>query len=70
MRTSLGNAILLICVSAWILGSILLAATAYLVPQDIQTLRQQLRERAEHERRMQSQAGEAYPEPAADSSPQ
>jgi len=44
--TSLGQAILVICVSAWILGSILLAFTAYFVPQDIETLRQQLRERA------------------------
>jgi MFS family permease len=47
--TSLGRAILLICVSAWILGSILLAFTAYVIPQDIGTLREQMRERAARE---------------------
>jgi MFS family permease len=51
--SSLGNAILVICVSAWIIGSIFLALTAYLVPQDIHALREQMRERAEHERQMQ-----------------
>jgi MFS family permease len=51
--SSLGNAILMICVSAWILGAIFLAFTAYLVPHDINTLRGQLRERAEHERQLQ-----------------
>ena len=51
--SSLGNAILIICVSAWILGAIFLAFTAYLVPVDIHTLREQLRERAEHERQIQ-----------------
>ncbi len=47
---SLHLAILLICVSAWIAGSILLAFTAYLLPPDIETLRGQMRDRAEHER--------------------
>lgn len=51
--SSLHNAILIICVSTWILGAILLGITAYLVPQDIQTLRSQLRERAELERARQ-----------------
>ena len=44
--TSLGQAILVICVSAWIIGSIFLAFTAYFVPRDIGTLRQQMRDRA------------------------
>lgn len=48
--SSLGNAILLICVTAWILGSIFLAITAYLVPQDIHHLRTQMQERAESEK--------------------
>lgn len=48
-ETSLGQAILLICISTWILGSIFLAVTAYLVPTDIHTLRGQMRQRAEHE---------------------
>ncbi len=51
--SSLGNAILMICVSAWLLGAVFLAFTAYLVPQDIHTLRAQLQARAEHERQMQ-----------------
>lgn len=57
--TSLGQAILLICVSAWILGSILLAFTAYLIPQDIGTLREQMQERAAREQRRA--AGEIIP---------
>lgn len=49
-NSSLHLAILVICVSAWLIGSIFLALTAYLVPQDIATLRSQMRERAELER--------------------
>lgn len=47
--TSLGQAILVICITAWILGSIFLAFTAYFVPEDIRTLRQQMRDRAKLE---------------------
>jgi hypothetical protein len=43
-------AILSICVTAWILGSIILGLTSILVPHDIATLRRQMRERAETER--------------------
>ncbi len=50
-RSTLGQAILVICVIAWLMGSVFLALTAWLVPHDISTLRQQLRERAEKERR-------------------
>lgn len=53
--TSLQTAIISICVIAWVLGAILLAATAYLVPKDIDTLRDQMRLRAEHERRLSEQ---------------
>ncbi len=52
-RASLGVAILVICVTAWLLGSIILALTAYFVPDDIQTLRGQLAERAARERQKQ-----------------
>jgi MFS family permease len=48
--SSLHVAILVICVTAWVIGSILLAFTAYLLPPDIDTLRQQMRARADHER--------------------
>ncbi len=54
VRSSLGAAILLICTSAWIICGILLAFAAYLIPTDIETLRSQLRERAEHERALQA----------------
>jgi MFS family permease len=47
---SLHVAILSICISAWILGAVFLALTAYLVPHDIAILRGQMRERAEFER--------------------
>jgi MFS family permease len=50
VRSSLHNAILIICVSAWVVCGILFAFTAYLVPRDIGSLRQALRERAEVER--------------------
>jgi large-conductance mechanosensitive channel len=50
MRGSLHQAILYICVISWIIGFFFLACTAYLVPKDIDTLRKQLRERAEQER--------------------
>jgi MFS transporter, Spinster family, sphingosine-1-phosphate transporter len=57
-NASLGAAIMVICVTAWILGSIFLALTAYLVPTDINTLRQQLRERAENEKRNLAERGQ------------
>ncbi len=50
VRSSLHNAILLICISTWVLCSIFFAFAAYMVPRDIETLRSQLRERAELER--------------------
>ncbi|NOZ50241.1 MAG: MFS transporter [Chloroflexi bacterium] len=55
-RASLYLAILLICVVAWLLGSVLLGFTAYLVPTDIRTLRQQMSERAALERARQQPA--------------
>ena len=56
VRSSLHQAILIICVSAWVVCSLLFAMTAYLVPHDIQTLRQQLRERAQEERAAQAKS--------------
>lgn len=55
-QSSLQTAILSICVTAWILGSIFLSLTAYLVPRDIAVLRQQMSERAELERRKQERS--------------
>lgn len=52
----LGKSILIISISAWILGTIFLGLTAYFVPEDIHTLREQLAERAEHERELQESA--------------
>lgn len=49
-QTSLKSAFLIICVSTWILCGIFFALVAYLVPQDVETLRRQMRERAELER--------------------
>lgn len=49
---SLHIAILLICVSAWVVTAVLLSFSAYLVPRDIHTLRVQMEERAEAERQL------------------
>ena len=54
-RSSLGNAILLICISTWILCAIFFAVVAFLVPQDIRTLRGQMQERAEKEQALAAQ---------------
>ena len=53
-NSSLHNAILIICVAAWVLDAIFFAVTAYLVPVDIRTLRKQMSERAEIERQRES----------------
>ena len=50
VRSSLHNAILIICVSTWVLCSIFFAFVAYLVPKDVEALRQAMRERAAQER--------------------
>ncbi|HET7010022.1 MAG TPA: MFS transporter [Anaerolineales bacterium] len=44
--SSLENAILVICVTAWLIGAALLIGAAYLVPRDMATLRSQMKERA------------------------
>jgi MFS family permease len=49
-RSSLKDALLLICVSTWVLCSIFFAVAAYLVPRDIEELRSQMRQRAEQKR--------------------
>jgi MFS family permease len=59
VRASLGDAILQISVWAWVLTAAFLALAAYLVPRDIDSLRQALSERAAEERRLQPGAGGA-----------
>ena len=54
VRSSLKDAILIICVAAWVLCFIFFAVTAYLVPRDINTLRGQMRRRAEQEKAAQA----------------
>ena len=56
VQASLHSAILIICISAWALGAILLGVTAYLVPEDIHDLHQELEARAEFERARQAPA--------------
>jgi len=50
-RSSLEYAILVICVTAWLIGAVLLACAAYLVPRDMTALRAQMRARAQAEGR-------------------
>jgi len=49
VRSSLHEAILIICVSCWVVCAIFFAVVAYLVPYDIEALRQAMRQRAEIE---------------------
>ncbi len=53
---TLEPSILIICITAWLLGAVFLSVTAYLVPVDIQTLRDQMRRRADRERELQAGA--------------
>jgi hypothetical protein len=55
-RASLQDAILLICVSTWILCAIFFVFATRAVPGDIAVLREQMRERAEHEKTLQAGA--------------
>lgn len=52
-RSSLGDAILWVCISTWILCGLFFIGVARLVPKDIALLRLQLQERAEQERAAQ-----------------
>jgi MFS family permease len=52
VRSSLGNAILVVSVSAWLLTAMLLAGAAYFVPRDIAALRDQLSLRAAREQNL------------------
>lgn len=54
VRSSLHDAILIICVSAWLMCGTLFAFVAYLLPRDIHVLREQMRERAAYERARQT----------------
>ncbi len=55
-QTSLKSAFLIICVSTWVLCFIFFLITARVIPDDIATLRQQMRQRAEYERSLQTHA--------------
>lgn len=50
VRSSLHDAILIVCEGGWVLCAIVLAGVAYLVPRDIEALREAMRQRAEMER--------------------
>jgi MFS family permease len=59
VRYSLGNAILYICTSAWVVCFVFLLLTAHYVPKDIAALRQQLEQRAAFERAREQSAAPA-----------
>ena len=61
---SLKVAIVSLCVSTWVICFIFLLATIYFVPKDIDTLRQQMRERAEFERQQAARGSESAGEKA------
>jgi len=55
VSSSLYTAILVICISTWLICAVLLAATAYLLPTDVRNLRQVMQKRADAERARQAQ---------------
>jgi MFS family permease len=57
-QTSLRTAFLLICVATWVLCSLFFLVAARFAPRDIETLRSQMRQRAEQERLGLAAAGE------------
>jgi MFS family permease len=57
MRASLHLAIVVICVSTWLACAVLFGAVAYVVPGDIEELRQTMRERAARNRAAQQSGG-------------
>jgi MFS family permease len=56
-RSSLHDAILAICVTAWLIGSVFISLAARAIPRDIDVLRGQMRERADLERGVVAAAG-------------
>ena len=69
-QTSLKTAFLLICVATWALCSLFFLVAARYAAKDIETLRSQMRRRAEQERLglapVGEEAGECLPNPAQD----
>jgi MFS family permease len=61
-QTSLKNAFLLICISTWLLCCFFFIITAYFIPKDIETLRGQMRQRAELEKSLGGEQVAAGPE--------
>jgi hypothetical protein len=57
MRASLHTAIIVICVSTWLACAALFGAVAYVVPNDIEALRETMRERAARNRAAQLSGG-------------
>jgi MFS family permease len=55
-RTSLHTAILALSVIAWVISGVFVALAAWLVPKDIATLREQMRQRAAEERSLEAPA--------------
>jgi len=53
-QTNLKTAFIVICVTAWLLCALFYTGVAIYVPKDIAALRQQMRQRAEQERQLQS----------------
>ena len=54
VQSTLKDAIIIICVSAWLLCFLLFLVTIYYLPKDIQDLRQQMAERAQKELALQA----------------
>jgi len=56
-RTSLRVAILTICVSTWVICAVFFVVAAYFIPEDVETLRGQLRRRAKRAKASSGQSG-------------
>ncbi|HEX2979641.1 MAG TPA: MFS transporter [Anaerolineaceae bacterium] len=62
VNSSLENAILILCISAWVLCFLFFLGTIYLAPRDIKAMRAQLQARAEMEKQLAIESSQAKPE--------
>ena len=56
-RSSISNAMLIICLSTWALCAVFFFLCIFIIPHDIETLRSQMKDRADQEKKRQAEMG-------------